>query len=113
MREILERLGKNLQEICAHDSHFILLVVQKKGNTNGGSEELTLTTLTSIHDKVALREFLQEALERVDERFTSKMALQTIAMSGLRKKARQNKERVDAISATIILQSYLEKQGPK
>jgi putative Holliday junction resolvase len=50
-------------------------------------------------------------LERADERFTSKMARQTILMSGLRKKARQNKEAVDAISATIILQSYLEKQA--
>jgi len=49
-------------------------------------------------------------LQRVDERFTSKMARQTIAMSGLRKKARQNKERVDAVSATIILQSYLEQK---
>ena len=49
-------------------------------------------------------------LERADERFTSKMARQTILMSGLRKKARQNKETVDAVSATIILQSYLEKQ---
>ena len=52
-------------------------------------------------------------LERADERFTSKMARQTILMSGLRKKARQNKETVDAVSATIILQSYLEKQGSK
>ena len=57
--------------------------------------------------------FPEIPLERVDESFTSKMDLQTIAMSGLRKKARQNKERVDAISATIILQSYLEKQAPK
>ena len=50
-------------------------------------------------------------LERADERFTSKMAQQTMLMGGLRKKARQNKETVDAVSATIILQSYLEKQA--
>ncbi len=46
-------------------------------------------------------------LVRMDERFTSKMAFQTMIDAGLKKKARQNKELVDKISATIILQSYL------
>ncbi|WP_017256801.1 Holliday junction resolvase RuvX [Pedobacter arcticus] len=45
----------------------------------------------------------------MDERFTSKMASATIAQSGLKKMARQNKALIDTISATIILQSYLEK----
>jgi putative Holliday junction resolvase len=49
-------------------------------------------------------------LELVDERFTSKIAFQTMIDAGLKKKARQNKELVDAISATIILQFYLEQQ---
>ena len=44
---------------------------------------------------------------RVDERFTSKLAFQTMIDAGLKKKDRQNKELVDKISATIILQSYL------
>lgn len=44
---------------------------------------------------------------RVDERFTSKMAFQTMIDSGLGKKKRQNKALIDEISATIILQSYL------
>lgn len=43
----------------------------------------------------------------VDERFTSKMAVQTMIDSGLKKKQRQNKALVDEISATIILQSYM------
>ncbi|MCK5028537.1 MAG: Holliday junction resolvase RuvX [Bacteroidales bacterium] len=47
---------------------------------------------------------------QVDERFTSKMAFQTMIDAGLKKKARQNKELVDTISATIILQSYLEQR---
>ena len=46
-------------------------------------------------------------IARIDERFTSKMAFQTMIDSGLKKKARQNKELVDEISATIILQSYM------
>lgn len=43
----------------------------------------------------------------VDERFTSKMASQSMIEMGLKKKDRQNKEIVDEISATLILQSYL------
>jgi len=44
----------------------------------------------------------------VDERFTSKMAFQAMIDAGLRQKARRNKATIDAMSATIILQSYLE-----
>ena len=47
-------------------------------------------------------------VEYVDERFTSKIAKQTMLAGGLKKKARQNKALVDKISATIILQSYLD-----
>lgn len=43
----------------------------------------------------------------VDERFTSKMAFQAMIDGGLKKKDRRNKETVDKVSATIILQSYL------
>tara|TARA_B110000444_G_scaffold260391_1_gene307133 strand:+ start:40 stop:453 length:414 start_codon:yes stop_codon:yes gene_type:complete len=47
-------------------------------------------------------------IERMDERFTSKIALKTMIESGLSKKKRQNKSLVDEISATIILQDYLK-----
>lgn len=46
-------------------------------------------------------------ISRIDERFTSKMASQTIFDSGLKKKDRQNKELIDEVSATILLQHYL------
>jgi len=46
----------------------------------------------------------------VDERFTSKMASASIAQSGMKKTARQNKGLVDQVSAVIILQSYLQKR---
>ncbi|KAF2516862.1 Holliday junction resolvase RuvX [Flavobacterium salilacus subsp. salilacus] len=49
-------------------------------------------------------------LEGVDERFTSKMAFQTMIDSGLKKKQRQNKALIDEISATIILQDYLSRK---
>ena len=46
----------------------------------------------------------------VDERFTSKLAQQTIMESGLKKSDRRNKERVDTIAATIILQYFMEEK---
>ncbi len=56
-----------------------------------------------------LRKLLPDMpVELVDERFTSVLAHQAILAGGLKKKDRQNKALVDEISATIILQSYLE-----
>ncbi len=49
-------------------------------------------------------------VDRMDERFTSQMAFQTMIDAGLGKKSRRNKELVDTISATLILQSYMEQQ---
>ena len=47
-------------------------------------------------------------VEYYDERFTSKMAQQPMIDAGLKKKDRQNKGMVDEISATILLQGYME-----
>ena len=47
-------------------------------------------------------------IERYDERFTSKIAAQTMVSAGLKKKERRNKSTIDKISAVIILQSYME-----
>ena len=55
-------------------------------------------------------EFPQMKVIRVDERFTSKMAFQTMIDSGLRKKQRQNKGLVDEIAATILLQDFLTRK---
>ena len=54
------------------------------------------------------RVFKNIPVKLIDERFTSKMAFQTMIDSGIKKKARKNKGLVDKISAVIILQSYLE-----
>ena len=50
----------------------------------------------------------QMPVELVDERFTSVLAHQAMLTGGLKRKDRQNKALVDEISATIILQSYME-----
>ena len=49
-------------------------------------------------------------IERMDERFTSKLASQAMYMSGLKKKKRQEKALVDEVSATILLQDYLTRK---
>lgn len=49
-------------------------------------------------------------IDRMDERFTSSIAFQSMIDSGMKKKDRQNKELVDSISATLILQSYLDQK---
>jgi len=58
---------------------------------------------------VDLKKFFPETkIDRFDERYTSKMAQQTILDSGIKKMERRNKALIDKISAVIILQSYLE-----
>ena len=56
------------------------------------------------------KEFPEMEVIRVDERFTSKMAFQTMIDSGLKKKQRQNKALIDEISATIMLRDYLSRK---
>ena len=58
--------------------------------------------------KLLQKTFPAIPVERVDERFTSKMATDAILQSGAKKKDRQNKGLVDKVSAVIILQTYLE-----
>jgi len=72
---------------------------------------------TPSESEVLIQGFLKELKKvfpalpiiRQDERFTSKMAMQSMVASGMKKKQRRNKEMVDEISATIILQAYLNK----
>ncbi len=84
-----------------------IVVGEPKQMNNAPSESARFIEPFVIHLK---RTFPTIKVERMDERFTSKMAFQTMIDSGLKKKARQNKELVDEISATIILQSYMNKR---
>ncbi|WP_299121661.1 Holliday junction resolvase RuvX [uncultured Tenacibaculum sp.] len=81
---------------------FVIGKPKQMNNTDSQSEELILPFLEKLKKSIPTI-----PLKRVDERFTSKMAFQTMIDSGLKKKQRQNKALVDEISATIILQSYL------
>ncbi len=55
--------------------------------------------------------FPEIKIDRYDERFTSRMAMQSMIEGGLKKKDRQNKETVDQVSAIIILQDYMRANG--
>ena len=57
------------------------------------------------------KEFPQIPVIEVDERFTSKLAFNTMIASGINKKKRAEKGTIDKLSATIILQSYLEQNS--
>lgn len=57
------------------------------------------------------KHFPEIPVERIDERFTSKMASAVVAKSGFKRSDRRDKARLDTISATIILQTYLEKKN--
>ncbi|WP_299620589.1 Holliday junction resolvase RuvX [uncultured Tenacibaculum sp.] len=83
-------------------SQFVIGKPKQMDNTDSESEELIIPFLEKLQ-----KEIPSIPVERVDERFTSKMAFQTMIDSGLKKKQRRNKALVDEISATIILQSYL------
>ena len=56
------------------------------------------------------QQFPQLELQLVDERYTSKMAQRSMLESGTKKKSRAKKSHLDQISATLILQSYLEEK---
>ena len=82
---------------------LILIGLPKQMNNElSESEPLILKFI-----KILAKEFPDMPIQRVDERFTSKMAFQTMIDSGLNKKQRKNKALVDEISATLILQSYI------
>ena len=81
---------------------FLVGEPKQMDNTASESEILILPFLTKLE-----KQFPNIPIQRVDERFTSKMAFQTMIDSGLKKNQRKNKALIDEISATLILQSYL------
>lgn len=83
-----------------------LIVVGEPKQTNGMPSENLARVMHFVNRWRKL--YPNVPMRLYDERYTSVLAHQTILDSGLRKKARQKKALVDEISATIILQSYLE-----
>ena len=81
---------------------FIVGLPKQMNNSDSENEKHILSFLKQLKKSLP-----KIPIKRIDERFTSKIAFQTMIDSGLKKKQRRNKGLVDEISATIILQSYL------
>ena len=93
-----------LKSYLASEKVELFVVGEPKQMNNEPSESEAL--IIPFLEKLKIS-FPHIPIERVDERFTSKMAFQTMIDSGLSKKKRKNKALVDQISATLILQNYL------
>lgn len=78
---------------------------KQKDGTHSDVEENIKEFLTAFTNKFPAME-----VQRVDERYSSKQAFQSMIDGGLKKKKRRDKALLDEISATIILQEYLYKQ---
>lgn len=93
-----------LKDYFSKENVFKVLIGDPKQMDGTASESAPLVEKFVQNFKQA---FPEMPIERVDERFTSKIAFQTMIDSGLKKKQRQNKELIDEIAATILLQDYL------
>jgi putative Holliday junction resolvase len=78
---------------------------------NWDDSDTHATPLVKAIIKRLTKEFPAIPLQTVDERYTSKMAKQSMLEMGLKKKARRNKALVDEIAATIMLQEYLQSRS--
>ena len=98
------KLKEWLKSYCQQEEVDIFVIGEAKHMNNTPSESM-------IYIEPFVKElaemFPEKEIARVDERFTSKMAFQTMIDGGLKKKQRQNKALIDQVSATIILQSYM------
>ena len=99
-----EKLIAFLKDYISKESVDLFVIGEPKQMNNLASE-------SEIHIKKFIEKLTKAIpnipIKRVDERFTSKMAFQTMIDSGLKKSQRKNKALVDEISATLILQSFL------
>ena len=95
---------KFLIEYCKNEDVEMFVIGESKNLDNSKSQianeiEQFAMKLKNIFPKIPIN--------WIDERFTSKIAKQSMIMSGMKKSKRRKKEIVDEISATLILQSYM------
>ena len=99
--EIIQELEKIINE-----KEIDAIVVGYPINMKG--EKTSTTLLVDKFIDELKKKFPNIAIEKLDERLTSKMAQQTLILSGTKKSDRQKKSNTDLISATILLQNYLD-----
>jgi RNAse H-fold protein YqgF len=101
-KELIPFLEKYLKQESVE--RFVIGEPKQMDNTPSESEALIQDFLKNLMAK-----FPAIPVERQDERFTSKLAFQSMLDSGLKKNKRRDKALVDEISATLILQAYLNR----
>jgi putative Holliday junction resolvase len=94
-----------LKKLCGTDK-IESFVVGRPLQKDGSKSDVEIHIMRFI--KLLKRNFPDYQIERYDERFTSKIAFQSLIETGQKKKKRLNKGLIDEISATLILQSYLD-----
>ena len=97
-------LPKYLKEYCGREEVDIFVVGEARRMDGRPSESMQY--IEPFVEELK-RMFPEKEVVRVDERFTSKIAFQTMIDSGLKKKDRRNKGTIDQIAATIMLQDYM------
>ncbi len=95
-----------LQSYMEKETVDLLIIGEPKQMDNSPSE--SEKHIAGFIEKL-VKQMPDIKIERVDERFTSKMAMQSMITGGVKKGKRRDKALVDKISATLILQSYLNK----
>ena len=101
--ELMDYLKSYFKE---EDVECVVIGLPKQMNNEASQSEVSIEAFIKLFQK----EFPTMKVERQDERFTSKIAAQAIRDAGLKKQQRSMKGRVDQVSATLILQSYLDFQ---
>lgn len=84
------------------------IIIGDPKNLDGSATDATALVTECI--RILHKHFPALPVKKIDERFTSKLASRSMIDSGLKKKDRQNKALVDEISATILLQEYLQRK---
>ena len=98
------RLMQFIKDYCAREAVDTFVVGEARRMDNSPSE--SMQKIEPFVQRLAAL-FPDKQIARIDERFTSKMAFQTMIDSGLKKKQRRDKAMIDQIAATIMLQDYL------
>jgi putative Holliday junction resolvase len=106
--------------LTTEPSHTVIAFLKQYATENpvelfilGEPRQMNYLPSENMERVLSFRKKLQQSIpgievKMIDERFTSVLAHQAMLQGGLKKKDRQNKELVDELSATILLQSYLE-----
>lgn len=98
-------IEKFLREYLSHENVNVF-VIGKSYQANGKISDIEKHIVAFVNRLKKV--FPNVMIERFDERFTSRIAQHSMHMAGYKRKDRQNKKNIDLMSATIILQDYLD-----